>query len=154
MLNPVNRAATPADTDRYKVEPYVVTADIYSAPQHVGRGGWTWYTGSAGWMFRVALESILGVTIREGKTLALCPCVPAEWPGYAVWYRLPDGRTRYEIRVRRVAHSTTARARGLEVRVEDGEVLVELRQDGGSHRIEVDLGDDVGPRYRPRLGTV
>ena len=99
-------------------------------------------------------QPILGVTVRQGKTLALRPCIPAEWPGYAVWYRLPDGRTKYEITVRRVAGSTTARAAGLTVRVEDDAVLVELRQDGGSHRIEVDLGDDAGPRYRPRLGTV
>jgi N,N'-diacetylchitobiose phosphorylase len=154
MLTPVIRGGTATAIATYKVEPYVIAADVYGSAPHVGRGGWTWYTGSAGWMFRVALESILGVTIREGKTLALCPCVPAEWPGFAVWYRLPDGRTRYEIRVRRVAHSTTVRATGLEVRVDDGDVLVELRQDGGSHRIEVDLGDDVGPRYRPRLGTL
>jgi len=150
----VVRGGTAEAIATYKVEPYVIAADVYGSAPHLGRGGWTWYTGSAGWMFRVALESILGVTVHQGKTLALRPCVPAEWPGYSVWYRLPDGRTRYEIRVRRVAGSTTARATSLEARVEDGAVLVELRQDGGSHRIEVDLGDDVGPQYRPRLGTV
>ena len=72
---------------RYRVEPYVVAADIYSAPEHVGRGGWTWYTGAAGWMYRVTLEHVLGIK-REGEWLRIEPCVPAEWPGYQVTRRI------------------------------------------------------------------
>ena len=79
LLNPVCHATTPADVEHYKVEPYVVCADIYGAPPHTGRGGWTWYTGSAGWLYRVALEAILGFPL--GNTLRIEPCVPRGWPG-------------------------------------------------------------------------
>jgi cyclic beta-1,2-glucan synthetase len=79
MLNPINHALTPADADRYKVEPYVVAADVYSTPPHDGRGGWTWYTGSAGWMYRAGIEGIVGLT-RSGENLCLNPCLPASWP--------------------------------------------------------------------------
>ena len=75
MLNPINHARTRTDMHRYKVEPYVVAADVYAAPGHVGRGGWTWYTGSAGWMQRAGVESILGLRI-EGDKLRLDPCIP------------------------------------------------------------------------------
>ncbi len=79
MLNPVNHALTPADTARYKVEPYVVAADVYSTPPHAGRGGWTWYTGSAAWMYRAGIEGLLGLT-RAGADLILKPCLPKDWP--------------------------------------------------------------------------
>ena len=153
LLNPVGHGDSTGGVATYQGEPYVIAADVYGAPPHQGRAGWTWYTGSAGWMFRVALESILGVTIHEGKTLVLCPCIPADWPGFSVWYRLPDGRTRYHILVNRTVGATTARGEGLLVRVEDGAVLVELRFDEGSHRVHVDLGPDAGPRYRPAEST-
>lgn len=110
MLNPINHARTPRDVERYKVEPYVVAADVYSHPLHVGRGGWTWYTGSAGWLYRLGLESILGLT-RRGSTFALDPCIPASWPSYSITWRF--GQTRYEITVanedrwcRGIAHAT------------------------------------------------
>src|SRR5262249_51985330 len=99
MLTPVHHALDRAKADVYKVEPYVVAADIYGAPPHVGRGGRTSYTGSAAWLYRVALESVLGFTIENGNTLRLSPRVPDEWPGFTVRYRLPDGKTRYEIAV-------------------------------------------------------
>ncbi|GGO23241.1 glycosyl transferase [Gemmobacter aquaticus] len=79
MLNPINHSLTPEDAERYKVEPYVVAADVYSAPPHAGRGGWTWYTGSAGWMYRAGIEGIIGLT-RRGNILCLNPCLPASWP--------------------------------------------------------------------------
>ena len=82
LLNPVHHAATAAQVARYQVEPYVVAADVYGAPPHVGRGGWTWYTGSSGWMLRVALESVLGLRTEGGETLVVAPCVPDDWPGY------------------------------------------------------------------------
>ena len=79
LLNPINHARTRADVHRYKVEPYVVAADVYATAPHVGRGGWTWYTGSAGWMQRAGVESILGLRL-EGDVLHLDPCIPKAWP--------------------------------------------------------------------------
>ena len=96
LLNPVNHARTPADVARYKVEPYVVAADVYAHPPHVGRGGWTWYTGSASWMYRTGLEAILGLE-RRGATFSLNPCIPFAWPGFSIALRI--GNTRYEIAV-------------------------------------------------------
>ena len=96
MLNPLTHSANADDMARYKVEPYVVAADVYSAAAHVGRGGWTWYTGSASWMYRVGLEQLLGFT-KSGNTLAMNPCVPTDWPEYSVVYRF--GATEYAISV-------------------------------------------------------
>ena len=81
LLNPVRRALTQADANRSKVEPYVVVADVYSVPPHIGRGGWSWYTGSAGWMQRAGMEGILGIRIT-GTTLHIDPCIPRDWPGF------------------------------------------------------------------------
>ena len=83
LLNPVNHTRNPADVERYKAEPYVVAGDVYAHPAHAGRGGWTWYTGSAGWMYRAGLESILGLR-RRGSTFAVAPCVPSSWPEYTL----------------------------------------------------------------------
>jgi cyclic beta-1,2-glucan synthetase len=96
MLNPINRSRTRAQVHRYKVEPYVVAADVYSMGTHTGRGGWTWYTGSAGWMYRSALESILGFNVR-GAQLEMNPCLPPEWPGVQISYR--HRTARYEIEI-------------------------------------------------------
>ena len=97
MLNPIRRSATRADVQRYKVEPYVVAADVYGEAPHEGRGGWTWYTGSAGWLYRAGLEWILGFRLRENQ-LTLAPCVPPEWPGFTTILH-PTGHrgTPYEI---------------------------------------------------------
>jgi cyclic beta-1,2-glucan synthetase len=89
FINPINRSSDRAGVTRYRVEPYAVAADIYSAPAHVGRGGWTWYTGAAGWTYRVTIEALLGIK-REGQWLRIEPCVPAGWPGYKVTVRV-DG---------------------------------------------------------------
>jgi cyclic beta-1,2-glucan synthetase len=86
MLNPVRRSATRADVQRYKVEPYAVAADVYSEGPHAGRGGWTWYTGSAGWLYRAGLEWILGFRLHENR-VTLAPCVPPEWPEFTIHYR-------------------------------------------------------------------
>src|SRR5438552_2787089 len=86
MLNPIRHAASGTDVDRYRVEPYVLAGDVYGAPPHTGRGGWTWYTGSAGWFYRVALETILGFQLR-GTKLTLNPCIPQHWPGFEITYR-------------------------------------------------------------------
>jgi cyclic beta-1,2-glucan synthetase len=95
-VDPIERARTPADVERYQVEPYVVAADVYAEPPHVGRGGWTWYTGSAGWMYRAGLESILGVRLR-GVALHVNPCIPRRWRSYEVTVRYRSAR--YVIRV-------------------------------------------------------
>jgi cyclic beta-1,2-glucan synthetase len=96
ILNPINHASTRAAIHRYKVEPYVVCADVYSSPELVGRGGWTWYTGSAGWMYRTAVEGILGIHLRGG-VLCIDPCIPRGWPGFEITYK--HGASRYRIAV-------------------------------------------------------
>ena len=94
LLNPVNHARTAEEVRRYRAEPYVVAADVYSVPPHTGRGGWTWYTGSAGWMYRIGVEVILGISLRNGG-LHIDPCIPGAWPGYEVTFK--PGRTAYRI---------------------------------------------------------
>lgn len=96
MINPVNHGRTPGEVAIYKVEPYVVAADVYAAPQHAGRGGWTWYTGSAAWMYRLIVESLLGLVL-EGDTLRFVPCLPPEWEECTIHYRHLD--TVYHIRM-------------------------------------------------------
>jgi cyclic beta-1,2-glucan synthetase len=96
ILNPINHSSTRAGIHRYKAEPYVVCADVYSSPQHVGRGGWTWYTGSAGWMYRTAMEGILGIHVR-GRILSINPCIPRGWTGFEITYKY--GSSRYRIAV-------------------------------------------------------
>ncbi len=100
LINPVNHARTTEAVATYKAEPYVVAADVYAVAPHVGRGGWTWYTGSAGWLYRLVAESLLGLR-READRLHIAPCVPAEWPGYTITYRF--GETQYRIAVERLA---------------------------------------------------
>ena len=143
MLTPVRHARTRDDVARYQVEPYVVAADVYGTPPHVGRGGWTWYTGSAGWMYRVALESILGVRMEGGDTLWVRPCVPDAWDGFAVRLRLAGGTT-YEVVVRNPTHESAAvvaaAADGEAQAVVDGGARVPVRRDGHAHRVEVTLG--------------
>jgi cyclic beta-1,2-glucan synthetase len=136
MLNPINHAITDEDVARYKVEPYVVAADVYSANGHVGRGGWTWYTGSAGWMYRVAIECILGVRLR-GDRLTISPCVPANWPGFEICLR--RGSTTWNIHVE---NPDGAECGETKVSVDGGPVQhreVLLTDDGQSHRVQVVL---------------
>lgn len=153
MLSPVSHARTPEEVAVYQTEPYVIAADVYGVAPHVGRGGWTWYTGSAGWMYRVALESVLGLQLQGGDHVALRPCVPADWPGFRVRYRLPDGATTYHFEVRAgTGGESTATLDGAPLAVADGAVMVPLRRDGAEHRVEVTLGPDVGPRYEPAEG--
>ena len=96
MLNPVHHASSPRAIATYKVEPYVVAADIYALAPHTGRGGWTWYTGSAGWMYRLIVESLLGLRLEAGR-LRFAPCLPAAWKGFTVHYRYRE--TVYHIAV-------------------------------------------------------
>jgi cellobiose phosphorylase len=96
MINPINHGKTAKDIATYKVEPYVIAADVYAVSPHIGRGGWTWYTGSSGWMYRLIIESLLGFTL-EGDKLTVTPCLPKGWPGYSMHYRYRD--TMYRIAV-------------------------------------------------------
>jgi cyclic beta-1,2-glucan synthetase len=137
MLNPLTHASTAAGVATYKVEPYVVCADVYTAPNHVGRGGWTWYTGSASWMYRAALEGVLGFT-KRGNDLRIEPCVPAGWRDFAIEYR--HGSSTYAIAVRNPNAVSTGVAR-VEVNgadVPDG--VVRLVDDGGRHEVVVTMG--------------
>ncbi len=144
MLTPVAHAADRARADVYQVEPYVVAADVYGAPPHVGRGGWTWYTGSAAWMYRAALESVLGLTLRDGAWLRLAPRIPDDWPGFTITYRLPGGETRYEICVenpgRRAGAVVAVAVDGMASCIEEGAALVALVRDGAIHDVRVTLG--------------
>ncbi|MEQ1592557.1 MAG: glucoamylase family protein [Thiobacillaceae bacterium] len=99
MLNPIHHGSQPAEIECYKVEPYVMCADIYGAPPHTGRGGWTWYTGAAGWMYQLTVETLLGLHL-EGDHLRIAPCIPANWEAYKIQYRFHD--TFYHITIRRV----------------------------------------------------
>jgi N,N'-diacetylchitobiose phosphorylase len=153
MLSPVTHGASSEALAVYRAEPYVIAADVYGVAPHVGRAGWTWYTGSAGWMFRIALESILGLSIVRGERIELCPCIPASWPGFRLRYRLPDRRTAYDISVQRagdLSGSTIATIDGEPAEIAERAVLVPLRLDGREHRVMITLGGDVGPRYSSR----
>jgi len=139
QLNPINRARTRADLRRYKVEPYVVAADIYAAPDHIGHGGWTWYTGSAGWLHRAGLESILGLRF-EDMTVCLDPCIPDDWPGFEVTLRRRSARLHITV------ENPAGVARGVKTATLDGAPLdarplrLELADDGGEHQLFVTLG--------------
>lgn len=136
LLNPINHARTPMEVDRYKVEPYVVAADVYSVAPHAGRGGWTWYTGSAGWMHRAGVEGILGIC-REGDFLVIDPCIPDTWPGFEATVTMHS--TRYQVLVESAGEGGAMRA------VLDGAGLVCSGQrvrvplDGGSHKLLISL---------------
>ena len=134
LLNPVNHTRTPADVERYKAEPYVVAGDVYSEPPHAGRGGWTWYTGSAGWMYRAGLESILGLR-RRGATFEVDPCIPSSWPACEIVWRF--GRTRYEISL----SNPGGRCRGIKTAELDGAPVapgaIPLVDDGGTHQVRL-----------------
>jgi len=144
MVTPTSHAANAEAAGLYKVEPYVVAADIYGVAPHMGRGGWSWYTGSAAWMYRTALESVLGLTVEAGKSLRLKPCVPDQWPAYSVRYRVPGGKTRYEIEVanpdRNSEAVVSATLDGHALELEDGAVRWPLADDGRVHRVRVVLG--------------
>jgi cyclic beta-1,2-glucan synthetase len=139
LLNPINHASTRADVQRYKVEPYAVAADIYAVAPHVGRGGWTWYTGSAGWLYRAGLESILGFRV-QGAFLLLDPCIPKAWPGFEIVYKHRSAR--YEIAV----ENPKGVSRGVASATLDGKALpagsarVPLADDGAVHKVRVVLG--------------
>jgi cellobiose phosphorylase len=136
LLNPVRHADTPEGVARYMVEPYVVAADVYGAPPHTGRGGWTWYTGSASWLYRVGLEAILGFRQR-GDRLTIDPCIAPDWPRYEISYRHRSAT--YNI----VVENPVGTGRGVRsVHVDSKAVLdreILLADDGKVHAVRVEL---------------
>ncbi len=139
LLNPIHQASTNAAIHRYKVEPYAVAADVYGVPPHIGRGGWTWYTGSAGWMYRVALESLLGFKVQDAS-VRLDPCIPRTWPGFDIRFRY--GKATYDIAVENPSRVN----RGIAAAELDGMALeakglrIPLIDDGKEHTVRVVLG--------------
>jgi cyclic beta-1,2-glucan synthetase len=139
LLNPINHASTRSSADRYRVEPYVVAADVYAESGHVGRGGWTWYTGSAGWMYRAGLEWLLGFRVR-GECLHLDPCIPRGWPRFEIVFQYRSAR--YEITV----ENPLGVSRGVSNVEVDGAAPVSgggslrLTDDGATHKVRVVLG--------------
>ena len=133
MINPVNHGKSAEEIAIYKVEPYVVAADVYAVSPHSGRGGWTWYTGSAAWMYRLILESLLGLKLEEGR-LSIAPCIPADWDGFTVHYRYHE--TVYHIVVRQISGGSGALSVVLDgVDQPTGDIL--LSDDRREHSVEV-----------------
>ncbi|HEY8204734.1 MAG TPA: hypothetical protein VIF81_08415, partial [Pyrinomonadaceae bacterium] len=150
LLNPINHASTRAGLHKYKVEPYVAPGDVYAVPPHTGRGGWTWYTGSAGWMYRAAVEYILGFKL-QGDRLRMDPCIPRSWREFEITYR--RGNTTYRIKVEN-PHSVSRGIASVEL---DGQLRsddeVSLADDGGVHEVRVVLGEKPA-RATSETGTV
>lgn len=145
LLSPVSHASTPEGVARYQTEPYVIAADVYGVAPHVGRGGWTWYTGSAGWMYRVLLETLLGFSLEGGNVLRLAPRIPDAWPGCALSYRHTP-TTVYEIEMinphGKAGRVDSARLDGTPLPITNGHasVRVTLVDDGRVHRLVLMLG--------------
>jgi cellobiose phosphorylase len=138
MINPVNRSRTPRDVATYRLEPYVLAGDVCAMAPHTGRGGWSWYTGSAGWMYRLVVESLLGVT-RERDCLRFAPCLPATWSGFAMSYRF--GETTYDISVEQAPADAGAGSPAVRVSVDgiaQSDGLVHLVDDRAPHRVVVE----------------
>ncbi|MDP2054345.1 MAG: carbohydrate-binding protein, partial [Acidobacteriota bacterium] len=137
MINPINHSRSAAEAARNRLEPYVLAGDVYARPPHAGRGGWSWYTGSAGWLYRAGLESILGLR-RRGNTFMIDPCVPSSWSAYTIEWR--HGSSRYQIEV-----ANPQRAGNGVIRAElDGAAVnhrsIPLVDDGATHLVQITLG--------------
>jgi cyclic beta-1,2-glucan synthetase len=138
MLNPANHTRSLPDAERYMAEPYVIAGDVLAHPAHAGRAGWTWYTGSAGWMYRAGLESILGLR-RRGASFEIDPCIPTSWPSCSISWRF--GTTRYELEI----SNPDRCCRGISTALLDGMPVaprrIPLIDDGGRHVLRVVLGE-------------
>ena len=148
MINPLNHARTPDEMSTYKVEPYVIAADVYAIPDYPGRGGWTWYTGSASWMYQLVIEYFLGLK-RKGNILRFEPCIPEEWGEVEIQYRFAD--TYYQIRLVR------APGNRLETRLtldglEQAEPVIYLINDRETHIAELRLSNTGSMQERTMVG--
>jgi len=148
LINPIGHAATPAGAALYRAEPYVVAADVYGVAPHTGRGGWTWYTGSAGWMYRLITESILGLRLSVDR-LRFEPCLPPAWPSYTVHYRYRE--TVYHIVVHNDADNGGATRVVVDGTDQPGDA-VQLVDDRRDHHVEVFPGAPLAPTGRPTPG--
>mgnify|MGYP001788393902 CR=1 FL=1 len=145
IINPINHSNSAESAAVYKAEPYVVAADVYAVAPHVGRGGWSWYTGSAGWLYRLMLESLLGLQ-RSGDHLMITPVMPASWNSFSMRYRF--GATDYQINVERVEPSNAASAYPSTQYSLDGSLLtgeqsslgIALIDDSREHIVLVQIG--------------
>jgi cyclic beta-1,2-glucan synthetase len=137
LLNPINHTRTAADVERYKAEPYVMAGDVYARAPHAGRGGWSWYTGSAAWLYRAGIESLLGLA-RRGDTFSMNPCIPSSWPAYDITWRF--GAACYDIRV----SNPDRQCRGVRDATLDGAAVdpsaIPLVDDGRTHEVRIVLG--------------
>jgi cellobiose phosphorylase len=136
MINPVNHALTPGGVARYKAEPYVVAADVYALAPHTGRGGWSWYTGSAGWMYRLIVESLLGLSLADNR-LRFTPCLPADWTAFSIRYRYHG--TDYDIAVRQSGGAAASQITVTVDGVAQPDASVPLVDDRATHRVVVDV---------------
>jgi cyclic beta-1,2-glucan glucanotransferase len=151
LINPINHMRSPEGVERYRAEPYAIAADVYAHPMHMGRGGWTWYTGSAGWMYQAAVQALLGLRL-QGATISINPCIPAVWAEYTLDWR--RGNTRYRF----VVQNPAQRSRGVAAAHFDGAPVdpdaIPLVNDAREHEVRVVLGvrapSDV-PMPVPRL---
>jgi len=143
LLNPINHTRDSAGVSRYKVEPYVMAADVYSVTPHVGRGGWTWYTGAAGWMYRAGVEMILGIQ-REAEFLRIKPCIPADWPGFSATVKIEESL--YEIQVQ---HTNLDQA--LKAVLNGVELNATLAQDKKGVKVGLNKGSHTLTLYLPHI---
>jgi cyclic beta-1,2-glucan synthetase len=138
ILNPIHHGRNEEEVARYKVEPYVVAGDVFSQPPHVGRGDWTWYTGSAGWLYRTGIESMLGLR-RSGSFLTFDPCIPPQWPGFTLTYRYQS--THYRVAI----ENPNGAERGVAEVWLDGQrredLMIPLADDQQTHEARVVMGD-------------
>ena len=135
LINPITHGTTPEDVATYRVEPYVVAADVYGVDPHTGRGGWTWYTGSAGWMYRLIVESLLGLHLEVDR-LRITPCLPTHWNTFQIHYRYRE--TFYHITIHNHGSGSTACCLTLDG-TELPDDFITLVDDGRDHEIEVDM---------------
>jgi cyclic beta-1,2-glucan synthetase len=137
MLNPINHSRTPADVERYRAEPYVIAGDVHAHAPWVGRGGWTWYTGSAGWLYRAGLETLLGLR-RAGATFQVDPCIPAAWPKFQIIWRF--GASEYKILVSNPGRrSSGVKSARIDDRVVNSK-SIPLVDDGRTHQVDIVMG--------------
>ncbi len=133
ILNPINHGRTLDEINRYKIEPYVTAGDVYSVTPHIGRGGWSWYTGSAGWLYRLVIEVLIGMQLENGNTLRLAPILPDSWNGFNLEYTY--GSTVYKIDVKRVSGNSSVLLDGVTL---EGNV-VSLVDDKKSHQVTLNI---------------
>ena len=136
MINPIEHTRTKEAANKYKVEPYVIPADIYGAGNLTGRGGWTWYTGSSSWYYKAGIEYILGLKIKN-SILTINPCIPKEWEEYDIKYKY--GRSIYNIKVKNPNGKSTGvnifKVNGVEIEQKE----IRLNNDGNVYEIEIEM---------------